>query len=98
MSAISSKTVPAFDITAEAFRAAAGDLGEVIAHLSGGIAPDPDTKDRLLGSMRSIQSFLRIEADEQRGREDILSDEVLANAVRQIAKPVTLRQMPVRAV
>ncbi|MDR5655490.1 hypothetical protein [Ruixingdingia sedimenti] len=58
MSAILSREAPEFDLSAKGFRAAAGDLGEVIALMAGGIRPDPETLSRLCDSMRSLQGLL----------------------------------------
>lgn len=90
MSGISSKSTPAFDSSAVGFRAAAGDLGEVISHLSGGIRPAPGTVSRLCKSLRTLQGFLIQEALEQAGREEIMEDAVLTLAVQQIIRPVSL--------
>lgn len=77
MRAILSRPVPEFDITSAGFRDAARDLGEVAALLSGGLRPDPDTVARLGLSLRVVQGFLLAEADEQEGREAILSADLL---------------------
>jgi|GEM_PF-6448301 len=98
MSAILSKPVPAFDISSANFRAAARDLGEVMAILSGGIAPSPECRARLLASLRGTQGFLMSEAKEQLWREDISDDQALVAAVRQAAKPISLAGMPVMEV
>jgi len=90
MSRISSKSTHVFDRSAVGFRAAAGDLGEVIAHLSGGLRPDPDTLSRLSLSLRTLQAFLIQEAEDQAGREAIMEDAVLALAVQQFIRPVSL--------
>jgi len=71
MGAILSRPVPGFDITAATFRGAAGDLGEVIALLAGGVRPDPEVVSRLGLSLRSLQGFLLVEAAEQEGRERV---------------------------
>lgn len=61
---IPSRTLPPFDISAASFTAAARDVGEVVALLSGGVRPDPDTLSRLALSMRGLQGFL-IEASHE---------------------------------
>lgn len=61
---IPSGTAPPFDISAASFTAAARDVGEVVALLSGGVRPDPDTLSRLALSMRGLQGFL-IEASHE---------------------------------
>lgn len=58
MSTTLSREVPAFDVSAKGFRAAAGDLGEVIALMAGGVRPDPEALSRLCVSMRSLQGLL----------------------------------------
>lgn len=47
MRAILSRPVPEFDISSASFRAAARDVGEVVALLAGGLRPDPETVARL---------------------------------------------------
>lgn len=69
MRAILSRPVPEFDISSASFRAAARDVGEVVALLAGGLRPDPETVARLGLSMRVLQGFLLAEAAEQEGRE-----------------------------
>lgn len=71
MSGISSRKPQPFDISAASFKAAAGDIGEVIAFLAGGVRPDPETLSRLTVSLRALQGFLIEEADDQAGREAI---------------------------
>lgn len=71
MTPILSRAAPSFDITAASFRAAAGDVGETIAFLTGGARPDPETLAQLTGSLRSLQGFLILEAEAQRYREAI---------------------------
>jgi len=72
MTGILSRHVPAFDISSTGFRGAAGDLGEVIALLAGGVRPDPETISRLAISLRALQGFLLNEAQQQEGREAVL--------------------------
>lgn len=76
MTQILSKPAPAFDISSAGFRGAAGDLGEVLAHLAGGLKPDPETLSRLCLSLRVLQGFLLNEAEQQECRE------VLARAIQ----------------
>ena len=69
MTQILSRTAVAFDITSGNLRAKAGDLGEIIAMLAGGVRPDPEALSRLCVSMRALQGFLVEEADQQMMRE-----------------------------
>lgn len=69
--AVSSRTAPGFDISTAGFADAARDVGEVVALLSGGVRPDPDTLSRLTLSMRALQGFLIEEGHQQAGREAI---------------------------
>ncbi len=71
MSGILSKSIPAFDTSATSIRAAACDLGEVIAMLAGGVKPDPEATSRLAISLRALQGFLLFEAEQQEGRDAI---------------------------
>jgi len=71
MTQILSKPLPAFDISAESFRSAARDLGEVMAMLAGGVKPDPEALSRLSLSLRLLQGFLLDEAEQQEGREAV---------------------------
>jgi len=71
MTQVLSKPQPTFDISAESFRSAARDLGEVLAMLAGGVKPDPESLSRLGLSMRLLQGFLLDEAEEQEGRESV---------------------------
>lgn len=73
MSAILSKPAPEFDISTDGFRRAAGDVGEVIALLAGGVQLDPERMRRLAVSMRTLQGFLLEEATQQEWREAISS-------------------------
>ena len=66
MSPILSRPTPVLDGSAAGFRRAAGDLGEAIAVLSGGLPPDQWTRSRLAQALREIQSFLVAEAHEHR--------------------------------
>jgi hypothetical protein len=68
-----SKPRPTFDTSASAFRGAAGDLGEVIALLAGGVKPCPETVSRLCLSLRLLQGFLISEAEQQAQREAIVA-------------------------
>lgn len=68
---ISSRMPPGFDISTAGFADAARDVGEVVALLSGGVRPDPDTLSRLTLSMRALQGFLIEESHQQGGREAI---------------------------
>jgi len=81
MSPVLSKPTSVLDGSAAGFRRAAGDLGEVIALLSGGVPPDQWTRSRLAQAMRDIQTFLVAEAHEQGGREAIGEDLLLRAAV-----------------
>lgn len=94
MTGISSRTVPPFDVSAAGFTDAARDLGEVISLLSGGVRLDAETLSRLCMSMRGLQRFLLAEADDQALREAITGDLVLAAAVAQVCRPVTLAPFP----
>lgn len=87
MRAILSRPVPEFDISSASFRAAARDVGEVVALLAGGLRPDPETVARLGLSMRVLQGFLLAEAAEQEGREAILSADLL-NACTATSAPL----------
>lgn len=58
MTAILSKPLPVFDNSLTGLRGAAGDLGEALAFLSGGVRPDPETLARLCQSMRLLQGWL----------------------------------------
>lgn len=78
MTQVLSRPAPSFDISSTSFRSAAGDLGEVIALLAGGLRPDPETISRLGVSLRALQGFLLNEAEQQEARE------VLAKAVASI--------------
>lgn len=80
MTQILSKPAPAFDISSASFRAAARDLGEVIALLAAGQRPDPETLSRLGVSLRTLQGFLLDEAEQQTAREAVARDPVLASA------------------
>lgn len=73
MSPISSKQASVLDGSAEGFRRAAGDVGEVIAVLSGGVATNQWTRARLTAALRDIQAHLVAEAHEQGGREAVLA-------------------------
>lgn len=88
MTQVLSKVVPSFDISSTSFRAAARDLGEVLALLAGGVKPDPDSISRLCLSLRLLQGFLLDEAEQQDARE------VLANAVAAI-DPRSMAMIPV---
>lgn len=72
MTQISSRTLPVFDITEAGFRGAAGDVGEALAFLAGGLKPDADTLSRLCLSLRGLQGFLIGEAEQQAAREVVL--------------------------
>lgn len=74
MMGVLSRLKPSFDISSGGFRAAASDLGEVLAYLAGGVRPDPETLSRLILSLRVLQGFLMREAEEQQGRENIQAD------------------------
>lgn len=52
----------AFDTSPVGMRRAAGDLGEVLALMAGGMRPDAETVARLNGSMRQLQGWLASEA------------------------------------
>lgn len=78
------------DITSGAFRAAACDVGEVIALFACGMQPEAATQQRLLGSLRRIQTFLVSEADTQAGREAVSDDDLVAEAVRRLVLPVSV--------
>lgn len=71
MTQILSRTAPAFDISSGSFRRSAGDLGETIALLAGGVRPDPEALSRLCVSLRTLQGFLLDEADQQEAREAV---------------------------
>ena len=71
MTQISSRTVPSFDNSEAGFRGAARDLGEVLAHLAGGVRPDGASLARLHLSLRGLQGFLLQEAEQQAYREVI---------------------------
>lgn len=72
MSVFLSKHTPGFDKSADGFRRVAGDVGEVIALLAGGVRPDPESVSRLCLSMRTLQAFLIDEGDRQAlGGQDI---------------------------
>lgn len=58
-----SKSRACFDSTPDGQRAAAADLGEVLAILAGGAKPDPETVARLCCSIRSMQVWLVRQAD-----------------------------------
>lgn len=73
MTGILSRPAPTFDITSASFRGAAGDLGEVIALLAGGVRPDPEALSRLGLSLRALQGFLLVEAAQQEAREQLLA-------------------------
>jgi len=91
MSQFSSKESAVLDGSAAGFRGAAGDLGEVIAHLSGGVRPDDWTRTRLTRSLRAVQTFLIGEAHAQAGREAVSEDEVLRAAVADLMpRPVSV--------
>ncbi|PTV94055.1 hypothetical protein C8J27_110106 [Rhodobacter aestuarii] len=95
MNPISSKDRPLLDGSAEGFRRSAGDLGEVIAILSGGVRPDDWTRSRLAQSLRQLQTFLIAEAHEQEGRKAVSEDAALRAAVAtMMARPVSVA-MPV---
>lgn len=98
MSMISSNALPEFDKSSEGFTSSARDVGEVIAYLAGGLRPDLETLSRLSLSLRGLREFLIEEAEEQAGREAVAEDLVLAQAVRQVVRPVTLPDMPVKEV
>lgn len=72
MRPILSKPPPDFDITSTSFRGAAGDLGEVLAYLAGGVTPDAEMVSRLGLSLRALQGFLLVEAEQQEAREAVL--------------------------
>ncbi|MBZ4022159.1 hypothetical protein CKO11_06775 [Rhodobacter sp. TJ_12] len=98
MSPISSKDYSFLDGSAEGFRRSAGDLGEVIAILSGGVRPDDWTRSRLAQSLRKLQSFLIAEAHEQEGRTAVSEDAALRAAVAtMMARPVSVA-MPITEV
>lgn len=88
MTQVLSKPAPAFDISSTAFRAAASDLGEVIALLAGGLRPDPETISRLGVSLRALQGFLLDEAEQQAAREAIAQDPVLSTAFMPVSLSV----------
>lgn len=83
--AIPSRTPPEFDISAANFTAAARDVGEVVALLSGGVRPDPDTLSRLSLSMRALQGFLIEEARQQGYRGEITGNPALTAAACEAA-------------
>ena len=88
MTQVLSRPAPSFDISSTSFRSTAGDLGEVIALLAGGLRPDPETISRLGVSLRALQGFLLTEAEQQEGRE------VLAKALTSI-DPRSVVMIPV---
>lgn len=92
----SSVRVQEFDVSARGFTGGARDLGEAIAWLSGGHRPDAGTLSRLCLSLRGLQRFLMTEAAEQSFREAITGDEVLAAAVAQVCRPVSLAPFPAK--
>ena len=95
MSPVLSKPTPVLDGSAAGFRRAAGDLGEAIAVLSGGLPPDQWTRSRLAQALREIQSFLEAEAHEQDGRAAVSEALLLRAAVASMmAHPVSVA-MPV---
>ena len=101
MSGFSSNHLLVLDGNSGSFRRLAGDLGEVIALLHGGVRPDPETLSRLCLSLRGIQAFLIEEADEQAGREAVskafCEDAALRAAVAALVRPVHVA-MPVTEV
>lgn len=94
MTGVLSSAPAAMDISASGFTAAARDLGEVAAILMGGSRPDPEMLSRLCLSLRMLQGFLLREASEQAGREAIADDAVLAAAIAQVCRPVSLPPLP----
>lgn len=97
MSGVSSRPVPGFDISAKGFTAHASDLGEVIALMSGGVRPDPETLSRLCLSMRVLQRFLLDEAVSQAGREAIggaIGLGTMLDEIARVCRPVSLAPIP----
>lgn len=98
MSPVLSKATPVLDGSAAGFRRAAGDLGEAIAVLSGGLPPDQWTRSRLAQALREIQSFLVAEAHEQDGRAAVSEDLLLRAAVASMMTHPVSVAMPVALV
>ena len=82
MTGILSRKAPTFDITSGSFRAAASDLGEVLAYLAGGLTPDAETVSRLGLSLRALQGFLIEEAGQQETREALARYVTLIDSAR----------------